>query len=306
MRKLSRSINIILILCFVLGVFAFVSADPHSAAFAASAKKPKYIAHRGYSRLAPENSLAALTRAAKNAGFYGVEFDVWESAAEPATKEITETVTDEEGNVTEQTKTVANDPLLLVMHDDNIRRMCGVNKNIRSISRADLDKYTIIAGKKVSKYPGQKIPTSEQAIDAIYRNSNGAIPVIELKHRLSARALNYLLDSIGSRPAVIISFDFNAVADTETMARAKGMSSISTMYLRQKLSKKKYAATIRRMKAAGIDCISLKYKIISKKTVKKFHKAGLKVCAWTLPNKKTARKYARMGVDYITANGKVY
>lgn len=264
----------------VVSAVAFMPAD----SFAAGIKKPEYIAHRGYSSRAPENSLAALALAAKDADFYGVEFDVWESTKEPAD----------------------NDPLLLVMHDDNIRRMCGVNKKVQRISRKNLDDYTIFAGKNVSMYPDQKIPTADQAIEAIYENSNGAIPVIELKHRLSARALNYLLDLVGGRPAVIISFSFNAVADTEKMARAKGMSdSISTMYLRQKLSKKKYAATIRKMKAANIDCISLNYKIISKKTVRKFHKAGIKICAWTLPNRKTARKYARMKVDYITANGKV-
>lgn len=307
MRKLFKPVNILLIICLVLSVFVMAAVDPGSRAYAASAKKPKYIAHRGWSSKAPENTLAAFKLAAKNPNFYGVEFDVWESAKEPKTKTITETVTDEDGTVHEENKTVANEPLLLVMHDENIRRMCGVSKNIRNITRANLDKYTIRSGKNVKKYKGQKIPTLEQTLDTIYTNSNGAIPVIELKHRLSQRALEYLLDSVGDRKAVIISFSFNAVADAAKMARAKGLSgSITTMYLIDKLPQKKYAATIRRMKAAGIDCISLKYKIIKKKTVKKFHKAKIKVCSWTLPNKKTARKYARMGVDYITANGKVY
>ena len=106
---------------------------------------------------------------------------------------------------------------------------------------------------------------------------------------------------------MIISFDFDAVADAVKQAKKMGISdNISTMYLSNTLRSNKYAATIRRMKAAHIDSISLKYPLVSSKTVKKFHKAKLKVGVWTVPNKKTARKYAKMGVDYITANGIVY
>ena len=274
---------------------------------AASGKKAKYIAHRGWSTRAPENSLAAFALAAGNSRFYGVEFDVWESATEPSTKDITETVIDEEGNEITQTRTVPNDPLLLVMHDASTGRMCGANANIQSINRASLNNYNITGGKNAGWYPGQKIPTVEQALDTIWRNSAGAIPVIELKHRLSPRALDYLLNCIGGHNAVIISFDYNAVSDAARMSESKGMrGNIQTMYLMSKLKKKKIKAAIRQVRAGGIDCISVKYTSVNKKMVRKFHKAGIKVCIWTVPSKKKARKYARMGVDYITANGPVW
>ena len=48
-----------------------------------------------------------------------------------------------------------------------------------------------------------------KAIDTIYNYSRGAIPVIELKHRLSKRALEYLLKYLDGCDAVIISFDFS-------------------------------------------------------------------------------------------------
>lgn len=60
------------------------------------------------------------------------------------------------------------------------------------------------------------------------------------------------------------------------------------------------------MKAAGIDYVSIKYTAVSKKTVKRFHKSGLKVCVWAVPNKKKVRKYALMGVDYITRKNVVF
>lgn len=302
-KRRSQIISILLSFCLVVSLVSSGTVISN----AASGKNAKYIAHRGWSTRAPENSLAAFALASGNSRFYGVEFDVWESAAEPATKDITETFIDEEGNEQTQTRTVPNDPLLLVMHDASTGRMCGANAGIQSINRDSLNNYSITGGKNAGWYPGQKIPTVEQALDTIWRNSNGAIPVIELKHRLSPRALEYLLDCIGSHNAVIISFDFNAVSDVVRMAGSKGMSgNIQTMYLMKKLKKKKYNAAIRQVKAAGIDCISLKYTSVTKKFVKKAHKKGIKVCTWTVPSKKKARKYARMGVDYITANGPVW
>ena len=57
---------------------------------------------------------------------------------------------------------------------------------------------------------------------------------------------------------------------------------------------------------AKIDAISLRYTAVRKKTVKTFHKAGIEVCVWTVPDKKKARKYKRMGVDYITCNSALF
>jgi len=269
-----------IILSIMLSVFAFSAED----SFAVSSGRVKYIAHRGWSYKAPENSLAAFKLAAKGKRFYGVEFDVWEASYKKG-----------------------SDPLILVMHDQNISRMCGVSADIRKINRSRLKRYRIRYGNNVSQYKGQRIPTVEKAIDTIYNNSKGAIPVIELKHRLSKRALKYLLKYLDGCDAVVISFDFDAVADTVKMAKKMGISdSISTMYLVSNFSSSDCSSTIRKMRPAGIDCISINYSYIDKKTVRAFHKAKMEVGAWTLPNKATANYYVKMGVDYITANGRVW
>lgn len=277
--KHTKLINFLLLFSLAFTVFAFSFVNSNAAA-----KTPEYIAHRGWSTRAPENTLPAFRLAVKNKVFYGVEFDIWESSAQ-----------------------TSGDPLLLVMHDENIQRMCGVNKSIRKITRKSLGKYTIISGSKVNKYPNLKIPTADEALRTIWENSSRAIPVIELKHRLSDRAMNYLFDLIGDNKVVIISFEYNAVTDAVKMAKKRGVSdNVKTMYLLSKLPSGKYKSTARKLKRAGIDCISLKYTGVTKRTVKAFHKQGIKVCTWTVPNKKAAGKLAGMGVDYITANGKVY
>ena len=273
-RRYLKVLSILLLFSLMLSVFAFSAQDTYAASW------PKYIAHRGWSYRAPENTLPAFRLAAENKKFYGVEFDIWESKAQKS-----------------------GDPLLLVMHDENIKRMCGVNKSIRSITRANRKNYTIKSGKNIKNYKGLKIPTAELALSTIWKHTDGAIPVIELKHRLSSRALNHLFDLIGDHKVSIISFEYDAVIDAVKMAKKRGVSKkVQTMYLLSSLSSGKYTSTAKKLKNAGIDCISLKYTSVTKTAVQRFHKYGIKVCTWTIPNRKTAKKYAAVGVDYITSN----
>ncbi len=130
-----------------LSVFAFFPETSYAAA------RPKCIAHRGWSTQAPENTLAAFRLAAKNSCFYGVEFDIWESSAEKS-----------------------DEPLLLVMHDENIKGMCGVNKNIRTITRANRTKYTIKNGAKVKKVSGTNDPNRESGAQHYLEVFQGSHP----------------------------------------------------------------------------------------------------------------------------------
>ena len=138
-RTILISICMALIVCLAVPVDSF-----------ALSLKPEYIAHRGLSAKAPENTIAAFELAAQDGRFYGVEFDIWEASSEP----------DEP-------------PLLLVMHNKKTGNMCEQNVNIRTITRDTLDSFTITHGKGISKYPGQKIPTVEEALDAIYKYPGG-------------------------------------------------------------------------------------------------------------------------------------
>jgi len=76
--------------------------------------KTALIGHRGYSDKYVENTAPAFKGAYKN-GFDGIEFDVY------------------------QTKSGA----LLVFHDRNLKRMCGVKKNIWDLTKKTRKKYKI-------------------------------------------------------------------------------------------------------------------------------------------------------------------
>lgn len=102
------------------------------------------FAHRGLfdnKSKAPENSLPAFKNAVDN--HYGIELDVQ----------------------------LTKDEVIVVFHDNDIFRMCGVDKNVRDITYEELCKYTL----KKSKC---KIPTLKEALQVI----DGKVPlIVELK-----------------------------------------------------------------------------------------------------------------------------
>ncbi len=89
------------------------------------------IAHRGlHSRELPENSLAAFA-AAKTAG-YGVELDVQ----------------------------LTLDKQVVVFHDPDLKRMCGVDKKVRDLTFAQLEEYTLANSE-------ERIPLLSQVLDLL-------------------------------------------------------------------------------------------------------------------------------------------
>ena len=98
------------------------------------------IAHRGLhkaDKTVPENSLAAFRDAVE--GGYGVEFDVH----------------------------ITKDGHLVVFHDDDTRRMCGVDAKVEELSLAELQKL-YLAGS------GERIPSLGEVLAVI----DGKVPII--------------------------------------------------------------------------------------------------------------------------------
>lgn len=102
----------------------------------------KFIAHRGlHSEFIPENSLEAFKEAIKNN--YVIELDVH----------------------------LTKDNYVVVFHDDNLKRMTGVNKLIKECTLSEIKEYNLVN----SKY---KIPTLEEALELV--NGKTAI-LLEIK-----------------------------------------------------------------------------------------------------------------------------
>ena len=123
-------------------LYVFLPADmPH---YVKKAYRGRYYAHRGLHDLdesVPENSLTAFKKAAEKG--YGVELDVHLSA----------------------------DGQVVVFHDDDLRRACGVDKKIADCTYDELQQYSLFG-------TSEKIPLFSSVLAAY----NGAAPmIIEIK-----------------------------------------------------------------------------------------------------------------------------
>jgi glycerophosphoryl diester phosphodiesterase len=99
--------------------------------------RPLNLGHRGARGLAPENTLAGM-RAAMQAGADGVEFDVQRTA----------------------------DGHLVIFHDDNLKRICGVGGRIVTSTLAQLRELD--AGRHFGpQFAGELIPTLNEVLETL-------------------------------------------------------------------------------------------------------------------------------------------
>lgn len=126
----------------------------------------KFIAHRGYSSVAPENSEAAFRQAIAN-DFWGVECDV------------------------RKTK----DGKFVIHHDDSILKDYGENKLISQTNLEDLQKLRIISGYGVDIYGDEKMLTLQDFMNIVSADKDINI-FIELKDYYTKDEIREVLDII--------------------------------------------------------------------------------------------------------------
>lgn len=139
-------------------------------------RRPWVVAHRGYSAVAPENTLAAL-RAAVAAGADAVEFDVRQTA----------------------------DGEAVLMHDPTVERTTDGEGPVRALTAVALRRLD--AGRwKGEAFAGERVPTLAEALGAL---AGRAVAVVELKEAAPAlvrRTAEALARHTPPGGAVVISF----------------------------------------------------------------------------------------------------
>lgn len=229
--------------------------------------KVRFIAHRGFSAMAPENTLAAFNLAG-DFGFWGSECDIWETNS---------------GN-------------LYVMHDYSLLRMCGVDKPIVEVKPKELKRYTITGGKNLRTYPNETIPTFEEYLD-VFSNYPNLHPVIEIKNLCSEEALKkiiFMLERYQLKEKAYIISPFR----TNLIYLRTNYTDLNLQFI----SKAADNSAINFCIEYSLD-LSCYHKNLTANKVKKLHDNGLKVSIWTVDSKDLAHKYMKdLKVDFITTN----
>jgi len=225
-----------------------------------------FIAHRGASYLAPENTVAS-AKLAWELGADAVEVDVH----------------------------LSKDNRIMVIHDSDTKRTCSEKKNLiiektPSILLRDLD-----AGSwKGEEFKGEKIPYLNEIIETI---PDGKELVVEIKcGKEILHPLSLIMEKTAkANQIVFISFDWNVIVETKKLFPENKCYWLSSS--KTGLSKK-----IEEAAAAGLDGINLKYSIIDEEVMRLAKEDNLDVLTWTVDDPNEAKRLTDLGVSGITTN----
>ena len=226
--------------------------------------QPEFIAHRGASHFAPENTLAS-AKLAWEMGVDAVELDIH----------------------------LSKDGKVMVNHDKSTKRTAGENYLIKDTDSSVLRKLDV--GKwKDEKYTDEKMPFLSEMIETV---PLGKKLVVEIKCGQEVLpALKEVVEASGKQDQIVfIGFGW------QTILAAKKQFPDNACYW---LSAIKPGLKGRMQQAAelGLDGVDLKAGIINKDVMKLANQLGLEVLCWTVDDPKEAKRLADLGVMGITTN----
>ena len=234
-----------------------------------------FVAHRGFSELAPDNSLSSFKLAMEN-GFEYVELDVWQTA----------------------------DNQFAISHNKSLKDATGDDVNITDITLQQAMSHRIISGNGIETYPSEYIPSLEQVLALAVQYPDSKLN-IELKDTMNDNLLKSLLNLINLYDmhdrVRIISFKKANLTHIRTL-KDEGGEDIQLGYLTQTFDQDSIDVCESLNAELGATYIQM-----SKAAVKAAHDKGVRVNAWTVPNIYMAGFLIdTVKVDSVTANYKFF
>lgn len=239
---------------------------------------PLIVTHRGASADAPENTLAAFRLA-------------W----------------DQDADAIEGDFRLTRDGQLVCLHDADTWRVAGLR---RFVARSTFSKLRSldVGSWKDSRWRGERIPTLEEVLDVLPEGKllfaeikSGPLAVSRIESVLRNHAAQRgQLVLISFSPAVIRAAKRTLPDVTANLLVAFSASSSRRVLLRPKL------IALRALRA-GADGVGFQaHPMAGEGLVSALRERGLGAHVWTVNDLKTAKRYARLGVDSITTDRPAY
>ncbi len=228
--------------------------------------QPRFIAHRGASWLAPENTVAA-ANLAWELGAGGVEVDI----------------------------RLSEDHRVMVIHDEDTRRTCSGKTNFSVSDTPSLVLRELDAGSwKDEKYQGEKLPFLSEIIATL---PPGRILFVEIK--CGSEVLPHLkrvVQGSGKTDQIVfIGFGWDTILATKEAFPDNACYWLSSRK-RGLLNKMEEAAE------EGLDGVDLHFGLIDPQVMTHAKSLQLEVFAWTVNDPEEARRLTQLGVSGITTD----
>lgn len=229
-------------------------------------QNPTVMAHRGLSADAPENTLYAFSDAI-SVGADFIELDV------------------------QQTR----DGVLVVMHDSNLKRTTGVNKDIWDVDYADIQ--NLDAGSWFDPaYANARIPTLEETLQFVDKRARLNIEIKPTKHgsdTLEQDVAELITQYQYTDACYVTSFSYSSLKKVKEVN-----PEIRTGYLMSVAYGQFYS-----LKYA--DAFSLNKVFVTSQVVNAAHQQGKQIFAWTVNSMSEVRSLCNLHVDSIITDDPV-
>lgn len=229
-------------------------------------QNPTVMAHRGLSADAPENTLYAFSDAI-SVGADFIELDV------------------------QQTR----DGVLVVMHDSNLKRTTGVNKDIWDVDYADIQ--NLDAGSWFDPaYANARIPTLEETLQFVDKRAKLNIEIKPTKHgsdTLEQDVAELITQYQYTDACYVTSFSYGSLKKIK-----EANPEIRTGYLMSVAYGQFYSLNY-------ADAFSLNKVFVTSQVVNAAHQQGKQIFAWTVNSMSEVRSLCNLHVDSIITDDPV-
>jgi len=267
-KKLLYSVNkalllLLAIVVLVTGTGIYLLLDEQYSIL--HGEKTLITSHRGFSAMAPENTLASIDAAIEVMADYA-EIDV----------------------------RMTKDGVVVLSHDADLKRTAGVNKKIWQLNYYEIEELDV--GSWFSKdFKDERIPTLEQVLEY----SKGKIKLnIEIKNSgqnkdFEKKLIGLIEEHDFEDSCIISSFSY------DSLKRIKKLNpDIKTGYILSAVYGEFY-------NLKDVDFFSMRYNFVSERIVTEAHKTGKEIHVWTVNNETIVDRLTRIGVDNIITDDPV-
>lgn len=240
-----------------------------------SASKFKIIAHRGSSSLAPENTISS-AKLAMEENADALELDIH----------------------------LTKDKRIVVIHDPNIKRTSGIDKNVKDLTLQELKQFDFGKWKNI-KWKNERIPTIEELFNVVPKSKTVFVEIKSGTECLSEIKQLIMDGKISESQMVLMNFNFDAVLKAKSM-----FPNVEVLWLYEfemlstpKAKQILLDSIIKTAVENKIDGLNIEnVKQLDASFIKKTHDNGLKCYCWTVDNCKRAKYLMDSGIDGIATN----
>jgi glycerophosphoryl diester phosphodiesterase len=228
------------------------------------------VAHRGFSAIAPENTLIAMEKAVE-IGADGCETDVFRCK----TGEI------------------------VLSHDNSAKRTTGVDKHITDMTFEEVE--ALDAGSwKGPQFKGERIPTL-QAYLKLLKDAH-CHAVVEIKMEGITRQVLDIIKAEGMfENTTVIAFSGNVIREVRAMEPDISCAWLYSEELKG-TEEERAKIIVEKVRATNAHIIDIAHTMLTKAILAELHKQGILVWAWTVDDPARMKELLEWGLDSITTN----